>query len=71
VTAALAWGVLLHINDVIVGAYDSDNYWFAWSGWNFGKALRSGHDPGYTHSIYALTSAVPIFTDGFLNQLLA
>jgi len=71
VTAALAWGVLLHINDVIVGAYDSDNYWFAWSGWNFGKALRSGHDPGYTHSIYALTSAVPIFTDGFFNQLLA
>lgn len=71
VVAVLARGVLAHLDTSIIGRLDGDNFWYAWSAWYFRQALLTGHDPNYTNQLRALTTSVPVFTDGFFNQLVA
>jgi hypothetical protein len=71
VLAVLARGLWLRLNTSIIGPIDTDNFWYAWSIWQFRRALLNGHDPSYSHDIFALTAPTPIFTDGFFNQLLS
>jgi hypothetical protein len=71
VLAVLARGLWLRLNTSIIGPIDSDNFWYAWSIWQFRRALLNGRDPSYSHDIFALSPPVPIFADGFFNQLLS
>lgn len=69
--AFLARHLLPRLNTSIVGPLDGDNFWYAWSVWHFQRAVLAGQDPNYTDQLRALTTSVPVFTDGFFNQLLA
>jgi hypothetical protein len=71
VTLFMARDLLPRLSTSIVGPLDGDNFWFVWSVWSFRRAVLGGQDPNYSDQIRALTAPVPVFTDGFFNQLLA
>jgi hypothetical protein len=67
----LARDVLLQINTVIIGPSDFDNFYYAWSIWEFKRDLLAGRLPGFTQDVYGQASSTPIFVEGFLDHLLA
>jgi hypothetical protein len=71
VTAVLGRDVLRQLDTSIIGPGDFDNFYYAWSVWEFRRALLSGHLPGFTHDVYGQAASVPIFVEGFADQLLA
>jgi hypothetical protein len=63
--------VLLHLNTAIIGPGDFDNFYYAWSVWEFKRALLAGQLPGYTHDVFGQASSIPIFVEGFIDHVLA
>jgi hypothetical protein len=63
--------VLARLDTAIIGPGDFDNFYYAWSLWEFRRALLSGRLPGFTHDVYGQSASVPIFVEGLLDHLLA
>jgi hypothetical protein len=68
--AVLGRGLWPRLNDSMIGPMDGDNFWFAWSLWEFKHTLLAGEQLGYTHDVQALAGAAYISTVGFFDQLL-
>jgi hypothetical protein len=71
VTAVLGRDVWGQLDTSIIGPGDFDNFYYAWSVWEFRRALLSGHLPGFTHDVYGQAASVPIFVEGFADHVLA
>lgn len=76
-TLAITFPAILHLSDSVVGSLPpsaNDNLWYAWYPWAFRQALSAGHDPSYTHLMYALFPQVQLFAasdfSGALGALL-
>jgi hypothetical protein len=69
--AVLARDVLARLDSSIIGPSDYDNFYYAWSVWEFKRALLAGRLPGFTHDVYGQAPSIPIFVEGFVDHLLA
>jgi hypothetical protein len=70
-TGALGRSLWAHLDDSIIGPGDLDNFYYAWSFWEFRRALLAGRPPGITNDVYGQASSIPIFSEGFLDHLVA
>jgi hypothetical protein len=71
-TAVLGRDVWRQLDTSIIGPGDFDNFYYAWSLWEFRTAVLSGRLPGFTHDVYGQAAAgVPIFVEGFADHLAA
>ena len=69
--AALGRDLWTRLDTAIIGPGDFDNFYYAWSMWEFRRALLAGRLPGYSHDVYGQASSIPIFVEGFADHLLA
>jgi hypothetical protein len=69
--AVLGRDLWARLDTAIIGPGDFDNFYYAWSIWEFRRALLSGRLPGYSHDVYGQAASVPIFVEGFADHLLA
>jgi hypothetical protein len=75
ITLAITFPLVFHLGDSIIGTDASgDSAWYVWYSWWVHQALAMGHDPAFTHLLYALTPRVEIFAastdNGVLGALL-
>jgi hypothetical protein len=70
-TAALGRDVWRRLDASIIGPGDFDNFYYAWSVWEFKRAVLAGRLPGFTHDVYGQAASVPIFVEGFADHLVA
>lgn len=76
-TVAFTFPATFHLSDAVLGTLPpsaNDNLWYVWYPWAFRQALSTGHDPSYTHLIYALFPQVQLFAasdfSGFAGAVL-
>jgi hypothetical protein len=63
--------ILTRLNTAIIGPGDFDNFYYAWSLWEFRSALLAGRLPGYTQDVYGQAASMTIFVEGFADHLVA